>query len=142
MPGMLRSDARGVGAANPRFWATLDAFIATSKLVIDRPKGSRHPRLADAIYPRDYGYLEGTTAGDGEGIDVFVGAVRPARLGAVVCTADGGKRDAELKLLLGCSDEDTAAIMAFLNSVDLTAILIPRPASDPAPVDPSAADQS
>jgi len=142
MPGMLRSDARGVGAANPRFWATLDAFIATSKLVIDRPKGSRHPRLADAIYPRDYGYLEGPTAGDGEGIDVFVGAVRPARLGAVVCTADGGKRDAELKLLLGCSDEDTAAIMAFLNSVDLAAILIPRPASDPAPVVPSAADQS
>ena len=95
--------------------------------MIDRPRGSRHPRLADAIYPRDYGYLEGTTAGDGEGIDVFVGTVRPATLGAVVCTADGGKRDAELKLLLGCSDEDTAAILEFLNSLDLSAILIPRP---------------
>jgi inorganic pyrophosphatase len=115
------------GPANPRFWATLDGFVATSRLVIDRPRGSRHPRLADAMYPRDYGYLEGTTAGDGEGIDVFVGTVRPARLGAVVCTADGGKRDAELKLLLGCSDEDTAAILAFLNSGDLAAILIPRP---------------
>jgi inorganic pyrophosphatase len=115
------------GAAHPRFWAMLDGFVATSRLVIDRPRGSRHPRLADAVYPRDYGYLEGTTAGDGEGIDVFVGTVRPATLGAVVCTADGGKRDAELKLLLGCSEDDTAAILEFLNSVDLSAILIPRP---------------
>jgi inorganic pyrophosphatase len=123
------------GPANPRFWATLDRFVATSRLVIDRPRGSRHPRLTDAIYPRDYGYLEGTTAGDGEGIDVFVGTARPLTLGAVVCTADGGKRDAELKLLLGCSEEDTAAILAFLNSVDLAAILIPRPAFDPAPAD-------
>ena len=115
------------GPANPRFWATLDGFVATSRVVIDRPRGSRHPRLADATYPRDYGYLEGTTAGDGEGIDVFVGTVRPATLGAVVCTADGGKRDAELKLLLGCSEDDTAAILEFLNSVDLSAILIRRP---------------
>ena len=53
--------------------------------------------------------------------------MRPARLGAVVCTADGGKRDAELKLLLGCSEDDTAAILAFLNSGDMAAILIPRP---------------
>ena len=119
--------------ANPRFWATLDAFIATSTLVIDRPKGSRHPRLAAAIYPVDYGYLEGTTAGDGEGIDVFVGTARPPTLGAVVCTADGGKRDAELKLLLGCTGEDTAAIMQFLNTGDMSAILIPRPADDPGP---------
>ena len=124
---MFRSDARGVGTANPRFWATLDAFVATSTLVIDRPKGTRHPRIAAAIYPVDYGYLEGTTAGDGEGIDVFVGTVRPARLGAVVCTADGGKRDAELKLLLGCSEDDTAVILAFLNYGDMAAILIPRP---------------
>ena len=126
---MLRPDAGRLGTANPRFWATLDAFVATSTLVIDRPKGSRHPRLTVAIYPVDYGYLEGTTAGDGEGIDVFVGSVRPATLGAVVCTADGGKRDAELKLLLGCSEEDTAVIMQFLGRGDLAAILIPRPAS-------------
>jgi len=132
---MLRPDAGRLGTANPRFWATLDAFVATSTLVIDRPKGSRHPRLPAAIYPVDYGYLEGTTAGDGEGIDVFVGSVRPATLGAVVCTADGGKRDAELKLLLGCSEEDTAVIMHFLGSGDLAAILVPRPASDTAAAD-------
>jgi inorganic pyrophosphatase len=118
------------GAATSAFWTTLDAFVATSRLVIDRPKGSRHPRLTAAIYPLDYGYLEGTTAGDGEGIDVFVGAIRPARLGAVVCTADGGKRDAELKLLLGCSEDDTAAVMAFLNTGDMSAILIRRPGPD------------
>ena len=53
--------------------------------------------------------------------------MRPARLGAVVCTADGGKRDAELKLLLGCTDDETDVILAFLNYGDMAAILIPRP---------------
>jgi hypothetical protein len=26
------------------FWSTLDALIADSELVIDRPKGTKHPR--------------------------------------------------------------------------------------------------
>jgi inorganic pyrophosphatase len=113
--------------AGQRFWLALDGFIATSRLVIDRPRGSRHPRVSAAIYPRDYGYLEGTTAGDGEGIDVFVGSLQPAHLTAVVCTADGGKRDAELKLLLGCAADDEAAILAFLNTGSMAAVLIRRP---------------
>jgi hypothetical protein len=45
--------------ANPRFWATLDAFIATSALVIDRPKGSRHPRLAAEAVEHRHGELHG-----------------------------------------------------------------------------------
>ena len=88
-----------------------------------------HPRIPEAIYPVAYGYLKGTTAGDGEGIDVWVGSVTPRTITGVVCTVDMGKRDAELKLLLGCTPAETSAIVSFLNQGTMAAILIPKGAS-------------
>ncbi|PKM53996.1 MAG: hypothetical protein CVV00_10045 [Firmicutes bacterium HGW-Firmicutes-5] len=40
-------------------------------LKIDRPLGSKHPEH-NLIYPINYGYIEGTIAGDGEEIDAYV----------------------------------------------------------------------
>ena len=39
-------------------------------VVIDRPLGSKHPRH-DFDYPVNYGYLPGTEAADGGGIDAY-----------------------------------------------------------------------
>ena len=117
-----------------RFWTAIEELIATSKIVIDRPKGSRHPKVTEAIYPIDYGYLEGTTAADGEGIDVWVGSMQPPVVTGVVCTVDQGKRDAEVKLLLGCTSDEEAAILTFLNLGTMSAMLLRRPGvthSDP-----------
>lgn len=41
------------------------------KVKMDRPLGSKHPRH-ELIYPINYGYIEGTIAGDGKEIDVYV----------------------------------------------------------------------
>ena len=46
----------------PDFWSHLDRLVESCGLVIDRPKGTAHPRYPDLIYPVDYGYLDGTTA--------------------------------------------------------------------------------
>ena len=62
---------------NPQFWQALDQLLARSALVIDRPKGSSHPRFPEMVYPLDYGYLENTASMDGEGVDVWV--ARPSR---------------------------------------------------------------
>ncbi|BEP29186.1 inorganic diphosphatase [Helicovermis profundi] len=43
----------------------------TVKIKIDRPLGSKHPKY-DLFYPINYGYIEGTIAGDGEGIDAYI----------------------------------------------------------------------
>lgn len=37
------------------FWQALDELIRTSEIVIDRPRGSAHPRYPEMIYPVDYG---------------------------------------------------------------------------------------
>mgnify|MGYP006287804211 CR=1 FL=1 len=40
-------------------------------LTIDRPLGSRHPEWG-FVYPVNYGFVPGTTSGDGEPLDAYV----------------------------------------------------------------------
>jgi inorganic pyrophosphatase len=115
---------------NSNFWLTLDELVATSALRIDRPKGSAHPRYPAFIYPLDYGYLEGTQAADGGGIDVWVGGLpdrRVTRVTGVVCCVDLAKRDSEIKILLGCSQAEAEVILRTHNDGSQSAILIMRP---------------
>ena len=108
------------------FWANLESLIASSELVIDRPRGSVHPRHPSVIYPVDYGFLKGTTGGDGDGIDVWIGSLPDGQLDAVVCTVDSEQRDAEVKLLLGCSPAEKQVIIDFLNLGSMGAVLVER----------------
>lgn len=98
---------------NPAYWAALDHLTQTCALVIDRPRGSAHPRYADLIYPLDYGYLAGTTASDGAGIDVWLGSLPARALSGLLLTVDLPKRDAEIKLLLGCTPAERQIALAF-----------------------------
>ena len=107
-----------------RFWAAAERLVATSEVVIDRPKHTRHPERREVIYPVAYGYLRGTTASDREGIDVWIGSLESKKITGVVCTFDLRKRDAEVKLLLGCTREEENEILSFLNKGLMAAILV------------------
>jgi inorganic pyrophosphatase len=108
------------------FWQRLDDLIATSPLVIDRPRRWAHPSFPALVYPLDYGYLEGTTTVDGGGIDVWRGSRDESVLDAVICTVDLGKRDAEIKLLVGCTEEEKTVVVSFHNQGEMAGILIRR----------------
>jgi len=108
------------------FWAALNKLVSDSKLVIDRPKGSRHPRYPNLVYPVDYGYLENTASMDGGGIDVWQGTGGDS-VGAVICTVDLLKRDSEIKILIGCSETETRLILdAHNDSEYMKGILVTR----------------
>ena len=108
------------------FWAILDQ-LAAGEIVVDRPRGSKHPRMTDMVYPLDYGYLAGTTAGDGDGIDVWLGSLPGRGVTGIACTADLHKRDAEIKLLLGCTVEEMDAVQRFLHFHGLGCMMLSRP---------------
>ena len=111
------------------FWKEIDKLINTHEIVIDRPKGSRHPRFPDMIYPFDYGHLEGTSGGDGNEIDVCQGSLPNNELIAVICTVDNKKADAEVKLLVGCTEDEIAIVDRFFNSNYYVAAIVVRRAS-------------
>jgi len=122
-----------------KFWTRLDELIKTCKIVIDRPKGTAHPLYPDLIFPLDYGYLEGTTAIDGSGIDVWLGTAGHNRLTAIGCTVDTHKKDAEIKLIINCTDEEIGIIDRCQNGQVMSAIIVKREVPDyhPLEYDPS-----
>lgn len=44
----------------------------TVKVIVDRPKGSRHPNFENLIYEVNYGYIQGIYGGDGEEQDAYI----------------------------------------------------------------------
>lgn len=111
---------------NEEFWNALDKLVAQSEIVIDRPKGSAHPKYPDFIYKVDYGYLKNTTSMDGGGIDVWVGTGEK-KIDAIICVVDLMKRDSEIKILIGCTEEEKAIVYETHNETDfMKGILIER----------------
>ncbi len=99
---------------NSLFWRAINKLVAEANIVIDRPKGSRHPKYPELIYPVDYGYLENTSSMDGGGIDVWQGTDGNA-VDAIICIVDLLKKDSEIKILIGCSEEEKEIVMQFHN---------------------------
>ena len=114
-------------AAERDLWQHADELVAAHRLVIDRPAGTAHPRFPAYVYPLDYGYLEGTRGGDGEGVDVWRGTAPTTLVTAVACTIDPFKRNAELKLLWRCTPAEIAAIESFYTPQPQSALLLRRP---------------
>jgi inorganic pyrophosphatase len=117
---------RSAGEAS-RIWSALDVLVAASQIIVDRPRGSAHPRYPEFIYPLDYGYLAGTTSPDGGGIDVWLGSLPERRVTAVICNEDLAKRDSEVKLLLGCMPEEAQTVLGVHNQDSQSAICMLRP---------------
>ena len=109
------------------FWKAIDTLVSSGKIVIDRPKGSAHPRFPNKKYEVDYGYIENTSSMDGGGIDVWVGSLADKQVSAVICTVDLMKKDSEIKLLIGCTEEEITTVYEFHNDSEfMKGILIRR----------------
>ena len=112
---------------NSAFWDALDWLYRHSKIIIDRPKGTAHPRYSSFIYSLDYGYLENTSSMDGDGIDVYVGSQKDRKIDAILCTVDTLKKDSEIKLLVGCTTEEKELVYQMHNdTASMKGILISR----------------
>lgn len=113
-------------SCNEEFWKALDELVRSSEIVIDRPKGSAHPGYPDLIYRVDYGYLKDTASMDGAGIDVWVGS-DDKKIDAVMCIVDLLKRDSEIKILIGCTEEEKAEVYRTHNETQyMKGIMIRR----------------
>ncbi len=115
-----------MNAFDNSFWEAIDILVSQSEIVIDRPKGTHHPKYPDFIYKVDYGYLKNTASMDGGGIDVWVGT-SGKQIEGVMCIVDLIKRDSEIKILIGCTEEEKRIIYETHNETEyMKGILIRR----------------
>lgn len=111
---------------NNDFWRALDSLVDNSEIVIDRPKGTAHPKYPDFIYKVDYGYLKNTSSMDGAGIDVWIGSGEK-KIDAIMCIVDLMKRDSEIKILIRCTEEEKQIVYQTHNETEyMKGILIRR----------------
>ena len=111
---------------NEDFWKALDELVSSSEIVIDRPRGSAHPRFPNFIYKVDYGYLKDTASMDGAGIDVWVGS-GDKKVDAIMCIVDLMKKDSEIKILVGCTEEEKLQVYKTHNETQyMKGVLIRR----------------
>ena len=98
------------------FWGILDELIEKNGIQIDRPKGSKHPKYTNIIYPLDYGYIKNTVSSDGSGIDVWVGSLSTNKAWAIISSVDLWKRDSEIKVLVSCTTNEIELVYKHHNS--------------------------
>lgn len=111
---------------NSEFWESIDKLVRSSQIVIDRPKGTAHPKYPSFIYRLDYGYLKNTSSMDGSGIDIWVGS-NGGGIDAIMCIVDLMKKDSEIKILIGCTEEEKKIVYETHNETEyMKGILIRR----------------
>ena len=100
-------------------WEAWEDVLETSGYTIERPANEPHPQYPHIVYPLDYGFVNGTTATDGEEVDCFVGTADPdtaaGRLVGLILTTDHRKGDREAKLLYRCTPPDIYTAHGFIN---------------------------
>lgn len=64
---------------------------------------------------------------DGGGIDVWMGTDNGQNIDAIMCTIDLIKKDSEIKILIGCTEEEKKTVYRIHNnSQNMKGILVRR----------------
>ena len=111
---------------NAFFWQKLDSIYFASSIVITQPQGSTHPSFKNLVYLVDYGYLNETLSQDQLGIAIYKGKGSAYLVEAILVAADILKKDIEVKLLVGCSEEEVDMILRFVNQTEYQKTIIVR----------------
>ena len=102
---------------NAYFWNKIDTIVLSSTCTITSKKGTKHSKY-NLIYPVDYGILTDPLESDQQPIGIFVGSQKTNVVSALAVTADILSKECESKLLLGCTEKETKAVMQFLNRTE------------------------
>ena len=111
---------------NEKFWENLDILISKYGITIDRPKGTKHPRFKQFVYPYNYGFIPFIKSSDGAGLDVWIGNSEHKNVTGILNITDMDKFDAEMKILYACTETEMSHIYEINNQISMNAILIKR----------------
>ena len=103
---------------NAYFWQKLDTLYLYSGYQITRKKGEVHPRFQNLIYPVDYGYINDTKSFGKDGVSLYAGSGNRYEISALVVAADILIKELDVKVLVGCTEEEVDQVLRFLNQTN------------------------
>ncbi len=115
---------------NSYFWQKVETLFLSSGFEITRKKGDVHPVFKNLVYPTDYGHMKDTKSVSDEGVTVYAGSGNRSSISALVIAADILAKELDVKILVGCDEEEEKDVLHFLNQTDFQkTVLIRRGAS-------------
>lgn len=118
---------------NAFFWQKLDTLYVSSTIGLEFKKGSNHPIYEKLIYPVDYGIIEDAHNFGNIKMGVFKGANDSHSVDAIAVNIDTLQRDSDIKLLVGCNEDEIFRIMQFLNETDFQKSILVRRSDEVSP---------
>ena len=115
---------------NALFWQKIESLFFSSEIVIDRPKNSTEPKFSDLLYPVDCGYIKEGTGESKNRLEVFVGSKKSKSIEYIIVAVDILKKEIDIKLIWGCSEEEIKEILFFLNSSDFQKTILVKKGKD------------
>ena len=113
---------------NAYFWQKVDTIFLSSNVNIIRHKGEVQPQFKNLIYPTEYGHLDET--GNGNPISVYMGTKNHSEITGLIVAADILQKTIDVKLLLGCTEEEVNDVLHFLNQTDFQKTVLIRRGND------------
>lgn len=108
------------------FWQKVETLYLSGEFKIAHKRGEKHPKNKTLVFPCDYGYVKNFNEDDEESIGVYKGT-NGKNIEAVVVCADILKKALEVKILIGLTEEETEALLRFMNqSENMKTVLIKR----------------
>ncbi len=115
---------------NAYFWQKVDTLFLSSEINLNRKKGDVHPVFKNLIYPTDYGHVTDTKSVTSEGVSVYAGSGDRNKITALVVAADILAKELDVKMLIGCTDQEVEDVLRFLNQTDLQKTVLIRRGND------------
>lgn len=107
----------------------VETLLLSGKLNLTKKKGEVHPKFRNLIYPTDYGHLSDTKSSSEEGVSVYAGSGDRNQITALVVAADILTKELDVKMLIGCTEEETDLVLRFLNQTDYQKTVLIRKAN-------------
>ena len=102
---------------NAYFWQKVDALYSSGDLKITNKKDSKHKMYPSLKFPCDYGYVKTLSNESQSQMEVFK-SNGGKKVDALILCADIINKGFEVKALVGLNEEETEAVLHFLNCTD------------------------
>lgn len=113
---------------NAYFWQKVDTLLLSSSINVKCKKGTSHIKYPTMNYPLDFGYIGEDKNSDGS-ISFYLGS-KSDECDTMIVAVDILSKEIDVKLLIGCSEQEEDEVIRFLNHTDFQKTIIVRRGDD------------
>lgn len=103
---------------NAFFWQKIDTLFLSGKTEFIKKKGDTHAVYKNLVYPTDYGHISDVKSVSDSGASVYGGSGDRGKITALIIACDILARELDVKLLVGCNEDEIMDVLHFLNQTD------------------------